>query len=180
MDVKCHFFAPIVTVRKGGTSLFVGWRDYSTGLWRIDLSVKPIGTVSSHNSANNVYEQHLISDTIAYLHAACFSPVKDTWINAIEAGDSTGWSALSPDRVRRYLHKYDATVKGHMNQQRHNTRSTQKRSPSDSPTLAPEDTIKTDFVCATIVDSGNIHSDLTGRVPTTSAKVNKYVLVLYD
>jgi hypothetical protein len=67
-----------------------------------------------------------------------------------------------------------------MNQQRQNTRSTQKRVPSDAPTLAPEDTGKTDFVYATIVDSGQIHSDLTGRFPTTSAKGNKYFLVLYD
>jgi hypothetical protein len=177
---EVSFSAPIVTVRKGGTPLFVGWRDYSTGLWKIDLSVKPIFTVSRHNSANNVYEQHSISDTIAYLHAACFSPVKDTWINAIEAGNFTGWPALSPDRVRKYLHKANATLKGHMNQQRQHTRSTQKGAPSDAPTLAPEDTGKTDFVYATIVDSGKIHSDLTGRFPTASAKGNKYGLVLYD
>jgi hypothetical protein len=137
-------------------------------------------TVSRHNSANNVYEQLPISDTIAYLQAACFSPVKDTWINAIEAGNFTGWPTLLPDRVRKYLHKADATMKGHMNRQRQNTRSTQKRLPSDAPALAPEDTCKTDFVYATIVDSGKIHSDLTCRLPTTSAKGNTYFLVLYD
>jgi hypothetical protein len=121
-----------------------------------------------------------MSDTIAYLHAECFSPVKDTWINAIEVGNFTEWPALSPDRVRKDPHKADATVKGHTNQQRQNTGSTQKRVPSDAPTLAPEDTDKTDFVYATIVDSGQIHSDLIGRFPTTSAKGNTYVLVLYD
>jgi hypothetical protein len=36
------------------------------------------------------------------------------------------------------------------------------------------------FVYATIVDTGIIHSDLTGHFPTTSAKGNKYFLVLYD
>jgi hypothetical protein len=110
------FSAPIATVNKGGTSLFVGRRDYSTGIWIIDLAVKPVCTVSRHNSAYNVYEQRSISDTIDYLHAACFSPVKDTWINAIEVVNFTGWPALSPDRVRKYMHKADATVKGHMNQ----------------------------------------------------------------
>jgi hypothetical protein len=30
------FSAPSVTFSKEGISLFVGWRDYSTGLWRID------------------------------------------------------------------------------------------------------------------------------------------------
>jgi hypothetical protein len=66
-----------------------------------------------------------------------------------------------------------------MSQQRQNTISTQKRVPSDAPTLAPEDTGKADFAYATIVDSGQIHSDLTGRFPTISAKGNTYVLVLY-
>jgi hypothetical protein len=174
------FSASIVTVNKGGTSIFVGWRDYSTSLWRIDLAVKPDFTVSHHNAAHNVHEQRSMSDTITHLHASCFSPVKDTWNNAIEAGNFNGWPALSPDRVRKYLHKAETTVKGQMTQQRKNTRSTHKRVPSDAPTLAPEDTGKTDFVYATIVDSGQIHSDLTGRFLITSAKGNTYVLVLYD
>jgi cobalamin-dependent methionine synthase I len=100
--------------------------------------------------------------------------------SAIEVENFTGWPALSPDSLRKYLNKEDTTVKGHMSQQRQNTRSTQKRVPSVAPTLAPEDTGKTDFVYATIVNSGQIHSDLRGRFPTTSAKGNKYVLFLYD
>jgi hypothetical protein len=172
--------APSVTVSKEGLSLFVGWRDYSTGLWRVDLSSRPIGAPSSQNAANNVYEKRSMEDTIAYLHAACFSPVKDTWLSDIEAGNFDGWPALSPDKVRRHLHKSDATVKGHMNHQYHNTRSTQREDPSEGPNAAPEDIGKTDFVYATIVDAGQIHSDLTGQFPTTFSKGHKYVLVLYD
>jgi hypothetical protein len=144
------------------------------------LSLKPVCNVSRQNAAHNVYEQRSISDTIAYLHAACFSPVKETWISAIEVGNFTGWPAFSPDSVRKYLNKADATVKGHMNQQRQHTRSTQKWVPFVAPTLTPEDTGKTYFVYATIVNSGQIHSDQICRFPTTSAKANKYVLVLYD
>jgi hypothetical protein len=174
------FSAPIVTVNKGGTSLFVGWRDHSTGLWRIDLTGQPTSTISRTDAANNVYETRSISDTIAYLHATCFSPVKDTWIKSIAAGDFSGWPGLSVNSVRKYLAKVDATVKGHMNQQRQNTRSTQTRPPSTAPALEPTYTDKTEFVYATIVYSGQIHSDLIGRFQTTSAKGNTYVLVLYD
>jgi hypothetical protein len=177
---EVSFSASIVTVSKDGLSLFVGWRDNSTGLWRVDLSGQPIGAPSIQNAANNVYEERSIEDTIAYLHAACFSPVKDTWLSAIEAGFFSGWPALSPDKVHKYLHKSDATVKGHLNQQRHNTRSTQQQEPSEAPNAAPEDIGKHGFVYAIIVEAGQIHSDLTGRFPTTSTKGNKYVLVLYD
>jgi hypothetical protein len=78
----------------------------------------------------------------------------------------------APDRVRKYLHKSDATVKGHMNQQRQNACSTQQCDTSDAPTLTPEDIDKTNFVYATRTN--------TGRFPTKSAKGNKYVIVLYD
>jgi hypothetical protein len=71
-------------------------------------------------------------------------------------------------------------VKGHLHQQRQNTRSTQTRAPTNAPALEPTSTGKTEFVYATIVNSGQIHSDLTGRFPTTSAKGNTYVLVVYD
>jgi hypothetical protein len=178
MDVKC-FSAPIATVKKGGTSLFVGWRDHSTTLWRIDLTGQPASTISRPNAANNVYEKRSIADTIAYLHATCFSPVKDTWIKAIAVGNFSGWPGLSVDNVRKYLAKADATVKGQMNQQRQNTRSNQTRAPSPAPALEPTYTGKTEFVYATIIESGQIHSDLRVRFPTTSSKGNTYMLVLY-
>jgi hypothetical protein len=121
-----------------------------------------------------------MEDTIAYLHAACFSPVKGTWRSAIEAGNVAGWPALSPEKMRKYLHKSDANVKGHINQQRQNTRSTHQQDPYEAPNTAPEDISKNGFVYATIVESGKLHNDLTGHFPTTYAKGNKYVLVLCD
>jgi hypothetical protein len=48
------------------------------------------------------------------------------------------------------------------------------------PQIQPEDIGKTGFVYATIVEAEQIRRDLTGRFPTTSAKGNKYILVLYD
>jgi hypothetical protein len=91
---------------------------------------------------------------ITYLHVACLSPIKDTWLIAIKAGNFARWPALSPDKVRKYLRKSDATVKGHMNQQRQNKRSTQRQDPSEAPSTVPEDIVKTGFVYATIVDAG--------------------------
>jgi hypothetical protein len=42
-----------------------------------------------------------MEDTIAYLHAACFSHIKDTWLSAIDAGNFAGWPELSPEKVRK-------------------------------------------------------------------------------
>jgi hypothetical protein len=84
------------------------------------------------------------------------------------------------DNALKNVAKADATVKDHMNQQRQNTRSTPTRAPTNAPALEPTYTGNTEFVYSTIVNSGQIHSDLTGRFPTRSAKCNKYVLVVYD
>jgi hypothetical protein len=39
--------------------------------------------------------------------------------------------------------------------------------------------VKTGFVFASIMEAGQIHSDLTGRFQTMSYRGNKYVLVLH-
>jgi hypothetical protein len=51
--------------------------------------------------------------------------------------------------------------------------------PSTDPALEPTYAGNTEVVYTTIVDYVQIHSDLTGRFPTKSAKGNKYMLVLY-
>jgi hypothetical protein len=81
-----------------------------------------------------VYEQKSIQDTIAYLHAFCLSPVQDTWLKAIQNGHFTTWPSITVENVRKYLPKYDATAKCHMNQICQNIHSTQK--PVQQP--APE------------------------------------------
>jgi hypothetical protein len=76
---------------------------------------------------------------------------------------------VTVDNVRKYLFKSDATAKGHMNQIRQNIHSTQ-------PVV--EDMC--DYIYAAIIETNQIFSDLTGRLPTTSLSGNKYILILYD
>jgi hypothetical protein len=71
----------------------------------------------SHDNSNQ-------KDIINYLHAACLSPVKSTWITAIKNGHFTLWPGLTEHAVEKYLSKSASTTKGHLNQQRQHTRST--------------------------------------------------------
>jgi hypothetical protein len=87
---------------------------------------------------------------------------------------------LTVDNVCKYLFKYDATAKGHMNQIRQNIRSTQ---PGVEITAPETDMIQEDnchYIYATTLETNQIYSDLTGRLPTTSLSGNKYILILYD
>jgi hypothetical protein len=51
-------------------------------------------------------------------------PVKETWIDAIKAGNYTTWPGLNVKVVNRYFPESDETQKGHMKKQRQNVRST--------------------------------------------------------
>jgi hypothetical protein len=94
-----------VTVKLNGDTILVGQREHDTILLRINLtSSRPEPNPMKH-MMYNVYEQQSIEDSIAYLYAACFSPVKDTWIKVIDAGNFAGWTGLAQDRVRKYLQK---------------------------------------------------------------------------
>jgi hypothetical protein len=73
--------------------------------------------------ANNVHEMRNQSDLVAYLHRACFSPVRSTWLKAINAGYFATWPGLTAELVTKHLSKSIATAEGHLQQERQNLRS---------------------------------------------------------
>jgi hypothetical protein len=58
-----------------------GSRDPKSRLWRVDLKQR-FETNQVH--CNHAHDNNNKKDLINYLHAACFSPVKSTWITAIK------------------------------------------------------------------------------------------------
>jgi hypothetical protein len=110
--------------------------------------------------------------------------VPSTWIQAIEKGHFATWPGLTASLVRKHLPKSIATVKGHLNQQRKNLRSTKATKSEPIADLSPSTDIPNErshhVFAATIEITGQISTDLTGRFPTTSSRGNKYILVLYD
>jgi hypothetical protein len=98
-----------------------GARDPQSGLWRVNLRNSKMAIQSTCNHAHDISNQ---KGLINYLHAACFSPVKCTWIAAIKNGNFTSWPGLTECAVEKHLSKSPATVKDHLNQQRMKTRST--------------------------------------------------------
>ena len=96
-----------------------GHRDPISKMWTVDIT-KPCPTESRVQTtrlmANNVYEYKKKKDIVTYLHRAAFSPVKSTWIQAIQAGFFTTWPGLTPALVDKHLNKSPATIKGHLRQ----------------------------------------------------------------
>jgi hypothetical protein len=114
--------------------------------------------------------------------------VKSTFIKAIELGNFTTWPNITAHHVKQYLEKSEATIKGHINQQRKNVRCTNPKervktsaTEENEPEVEPRIMECTNLIHAKIYDTeGHIYTDLTGRFPSISSGGYKYILVLYD
>jgi hypothetical protein len=179
-DNECSvtFTQEQVTVSGNGKDVMYGSRDPKSRLWRVNLNQKMHTKIAQCNHAHDKNNQ---KDLINYLHAACFIPVKTTWIKAIKNGNFLSWPGLNEHSAEKYLSKSTSTVKGHLNQQRENARTTKIK---DSQLLESDANldhgIKTQYVYAATIDAGQIYTDQTGRLPVVSSKGNKYIMVLYD
>jgi hypothetical protein len=142
-------------------------------LWRVNLKQK---CETKHVHCNHAYDNSNQKDLINYLHAACFSPVKSTWITAIKNGHFTSWPGLTKHAIEKHLSKSTSTEKGHLNQQRKHARSTKVKDPKvimPEPDLDQD--IKTQYIYTATIDAGQIYTDQTGRLPVVSSKENKYI-----
>jgi hypothetical protein len=110
-----------VEVTKDGHCVMLRLRNHQLRLWRVNLKEeeKPVQKSECNHAHDNSSQKELIN----YLYAACFSPVKSTWIQAIKNSNFTSWPGLTEQAVEKHLSKSTATLKGHLNQQRMNTRS---------------------------------------------------------
>jgi hypothetical protein len=73
-----------------------GSRDPRSRLWRVDLKKK---FETKHAQCNHAHDNSNQKDLIKYLHAACFIPVKSTWITATKNGHFTSWPGLTEHAV---------------------------------------------------------------------------------
>ena len=190
VDAGCTvlFDDEAVHVIKNNTTIWKGWRDPINRLWRLPL--KPL-----QHEANNAYQSSTISELLAFLHAAAYSPVKSTWMKAINKGFFNTWPGLNQQNVRKYLEKSIASEKGHMDEERAGTRSTKIKDPrvgkgmlwddQEDITAIPSQEIgneRTHHIYAAvepIPETGQIHTDQTGRFPVISSRGNKYIMIMY-
>jgi hypothetical protein len=82
-DNECSvtFTQDQVTVSRNGKYVMNGSRDPKSRIWRVNLKHKIKPEIAQCNHAHDNNNQ---KELINYLHAACFSPVKSTWIKAIK------------------------------------------------------------------------------------------------
>ncbi len=119
---------------------------------------------------------------ICNLHAAGF-PVKETWIEAIRAGNFITWLGIKVKTVNQHFPELEETQKGHMKKQCQNVRSTRVKEvlaseSNDSPTTAQK---KEHNVYIRIFNAEEtVHTDQTSCFPANPSSGNKYIMVLVE
>jgi hypothetical protein len=131
-----------------------GPREETTGLWRINL--KHTNKNKPDPIANNVYELRNTGALIHYLHKALFSPTKAAMLQVVKDGHLITWPGLTEDAINKHLKLTSATAMGHMNQQRHNIRSTSKASTEKQQPPDKDLGTKTHHMYAVVVDQGQL------------------------
>jgi hypothetical protein len=113
----------------------------STGLWLMPLDADGDkendghhnGNIEGENAsniggasekANTILELPSTHQTILYHHASAGFPVKETFLNAIRAGNYATWPGLTVVALHKYFLDSDEKQKGHMKGQHQGIRST--------------------------------------------------------
>ncbi len=116
----------------------------STGLWLMPLKADDtkanggnqngniagdkasnIGGVTER--ANAIFELPSTRQTILYHNASAGFPIKETFLNAVPAGNYTTWPGLTIAALHKYFPDLDETQKGHMKGQQQGIRSTKQK-----------------------------------------------------
>jgi hypothetical protein len=168
-----------------------GWRDISTGMWRVALlPTAPTNQPTTKlptEALHNVYEVKTQPELIRYLHAAAGYPTKSTWVKAIKNNQYASWPGLTMEAVSKYFPESDKTHKGHGRKRRSGLRSTKKATPQESEennVIMPRPTLKSGEVHVRITNvlkeaTGKLSTDQTGRLPRKSQRGYEYIMTLY-
>jgi hypothetical protein len=112
-----------------------------TGLWLMPLETKTNGGNQILNiagdrasniqgvteRANAIFELPSTRQTILYHHALAGFPVKETFLNAVRAGNYTTWPGLTITALQKYFPNLDELQKGHMKGQQQGIHSTNQK-----------------------------------------------------
>ena len=173
-DCTATFNKHAVTIHRHNQPILTGLR-LPNGLWSL-----PLHPTNTQHQANTLFTPQTQQKLVQWLHAAAFSPSTSTFIDAIQRNFFATWPGLTPDIVRRYLPQSDATVKGHLDQQRQRKRK-QPISDETPPTAIGT---RSHTIYSAIVDplapTRRTYSDLTGRFPVQSNRGANYILVVYE
>ena len=183
-DCGCfaHLGAQEATITYKDKVLLRGERNHKTkGLWTLQLN-------TIHQSHAAINHSATAPELVAFAHASLFSPAISTLQTALDKGYLPPIPGLTSKLLRKYPPTSSATIKGHLDTTRKNSKSTKQTTTYSQEEIIldyfPQQTTKgkrTNLCYATTMNiRRQVSSDLTGRFPVPSSSGNHYLLVVYD
>jgi hypothetical protein len=124
-----------------------------------------------------------IGALIGFYHACLGFPGKQTWLNAIKAGNCDTFDGVTYSNAARYCPDADKTIMGHLAQQHQNICSTKPKPPTTAPMLPsvspPEAIVASNLVVVTVMPLSRLYTDDMGRFPVRAHSGNQYVMIAY-
>jgi hypothetical protein len=118
------------TIMTSGEPIIVAPRCDETGLWKmnLDLDYEILGRTSSDqfiagvDVANAIFNLPNSRQSLMYFHAAAGFPTKESFTDAVRAGNYATWPGLTTTLISKHFPDSDETQKGHMKGQRKGVR----------------------------------------------------------
>ncbi len=105
------------------------------GLWKMELGLDykilghkdPKHFIAGVDEANAIFDLPNTRHSLLYYHALAGFPVKETFLDAVRAGNYTTWPGLTTALIAKHFPDLEETQKGHMKGQWKGLRSTKVR-----------------------------------------------------
>jgi hypothetical protein len=141
--------------------------------------------------ANAIFKLPSTRQTILYHHVLAGFPVKETFLNAVRAGNYATWPGLTIAALHKYFPDLDETQKSHMKGQQQGIRSAKQKAldhlvesertvkikvEPGMEEVSPAKRHNDRFLCIEDL-AKSIHSDQTGMFPYTLQQGNRCVMI---
>jgi len=175
-----------LSIVKNGKIILSGHRNFVDGLWDVPFQQNKI-----HKINYIISRDKSKTELAQYFHGCAFSPVISTFQECIRKGNFISWPGIDDLNFKKLLKTTEATLKGHLDQERKNLQSTKASSVLSSTNenenhqdAFPEKSHTISKNCFYIIldmaKEAATYTDLTGRFPHQSSRGNNYVFVAYN
>ncbi len=140
--------------------------------------------IAGINKANAIFNLPNTRHSLHYYHALAGFPVKETFLDAVRAGNYATWPGLTTTLIAKHFPDLEETQKGHMKGQRKGIRSTKVRDQVEikiepgTEVLLQQPMKKQHNIFVVICElAEEVHINQTGAFPITSQCGYRYIMV---
>jgi hypothetical protein len=119
---------------------------------------------------------------VGFYHACLGFPVKQTWLNAIKAGNCDTFKGLTYSNAAKYCPDANETIMGHLTQQRQNVWSTKTKPTLQAPlaVLPPPNETPSNQVFVVTKLPSKLFTNNTGRFPIRARSGNQSIMIAFN